>query len=516
MTLTVVAQNERTSFVHLVEEPSQGRASVFYCLPLADGTRQSYRRFVEYPITAPPWSPGERPFWVDLATRPLDDSIARNPFPHLEIDAFYGSRQPRDRLIFIVDRTVTIGRPVPSTMSWGRDRSGRAYPVGPEIVYRRVQHQPQIPQSLSTDSEFLAPTQVAVRTVGNSVRAPELVVEANRDRPPFSNIPPGRAAHALRRALRGQLDVVAVESPLNNGGVLVQLFLRWRHTHTPNPPDDFQDIVIAEVELSVDNPREPAAWCYEIGDRLGNRRFPVRFSYAAANVSVKVRVRLNLADSAMRGWSPNSAFRWDWLRQFPPDTPYVDLRFRRDGPDVVPRPTRGVSNATMRLVDGQNQYAGLRIEPLEDDTVSRLAVDLLVGFTPVVGDLVDIGEFVLALGTGRDRWGDEVSSSQLFLMGVGAVAPLVSSRSLRLAGEAADVARRATRRVERVWGSAADFVGHYRPAFLRRLRSARTIRELAELAIGSASASERRFLNRLSEHVGMTGVRDVELARRMQ
>ena len=57
--------------------------------------------------------------------------------------------------------------------------------------------------------------------------------------------------------------------------------------------------------------------------------------------------------------------------------------------------------------------------------LATTAVDVGVGAIPVVGDLIDIGEFFYALTTDRDRWGNEVSTSDKVLMGIGAVIGLI-------------------------------------------------------------------------------------------
>ena len=58
-------------------------------------------------------------------------------------------------------------------------------------------------------------------------------------------------------------------------------------------------------------------------------------------------------------------------------------------------------------------------------TVATTALDVGVGAIPIVGDLVDIGEFVWALATDRDRWGRKVSTSDKVLMGIGAIIGLI-------------------------------------------------------------------------------------------
>ncbi|MET0782179.1 MAG: hypothetical protein ABWZ16_11750 [Microbacterium sp.] len=57
--------------------------------------------------------------------------------------------------------------------------------------------------------------------------------------------------------------------------------------------------------------------------------------------------------------------------------------------------------------------------------MATTAADVAIGSIPVFGDLVDIGEFTIALMTDRDRWGQEVSTGDKVLMGIGAVIGLI-------------------------------------------------------------------------------------------
>lgn len=71
-----------------------------------------------------------------------------------------------------------------------------------------------------------------------------------------------------------------------------------------------------------------------------------------------------------------------------------------------------------------------RIYSLEE-TIAMAAFDIGVGFIPVVGDLVDIAELVYGVTTGRDRWGRPLSTTDLVLMGIGALLPFVTAPLLR-------------------------------------------------------------------------------------
>ena len=66
--------------------------------------------------------------------------------------------------------------------------------------------------------------------------------------------------------------------------------------------------------------------------------------------------------------------------------------------------------------------------------LTHIAVDVGVGMIPVVGDLVDIAEVMQAAVTGRDHWGDRVTTFELALMTLGAVLPFVGNRTVRTLG----------------------------------------------------------------------------------
>ena len=59
-------------------------------------------------------------------------------------------------------------------------------------------------------------------------------------------------------------------------------------------------------------------------------------------------------------------------------------------------------------------------------TAITILTDVGVGFIPIVGDLVDVSEFVYAAYTGKDKWGNPVATWEIALMGVGACVPFVS------------------------------------------------------------------------------------------
>ena len=66
------------------------------------------------------------------------------------------------------------------------------------------------------------------------------------------------------------------------------------------------------------------------------------------------------------------------------------------------------------------------------DALSQIAIDMVMGSIPVVGDVVELGEFIYALRTGKDKYDQKVDGAQLALMGVGAL-PFVSKGMLKAA-----------------------------------------------------------------------------------
>jgi hypothetical protein len=80
-------------------------------------------------------------------------------------------------------------------------------------------------------------------------------------------------------------------------------------------------------------------------------------------------------------------------------------------------------------------------EPSMEETIALAAFDTGVGMIPYVGDFVDIAELFYGVFSGKDRWGRKVTTSDLILMGAGALLPFVSSSVLRAPKNLAKVFR---------------------------------------------------------------------------
>lgn len=80
--------------------------------------------------------------------------------------------------------------------------------------------------------------------------------------------------------------------------------------------------------------------------------------------------------------------------------------------------------------------AGTQTQRLGYTSWFTTVVDLIVGQIPLVGDVVDIADFISALGSGRDKWGQPVSRFGFILMGFGALMPFVSGSLAKGMGQA--------------------------------------------------------------------------------
>jgi hypothetical protein len=94
-----------------------------------------------------------------------------------------------------------------------------------------------------------------------------------------------------------------------------------------------------------------------------------------------------------------------------------------------------------------------RVQPISE-LLAQAAVDVGISAIPVVGDIADIAEFAYGIATGKDKWGNELSTSDLILMGIGALLPFVGAGAFKAAkalaktfGDKADSAARALKAI---------------------------------------------------------------------
>lgn len=76
---------------------------------------------------------------------------------------------------------------------------------------------------------------------------------------------------------------------------------------------------------------------------------------------------------------------------------------------------------------GRFGFADVMPQNVETSRIStqRMAADIALGSIPIIGDAMDIGEFLNALLRGHDRWGRPVGTWELAAMGLGSVIGLI-------------------------------------------------------------------------------------------
>jgi hypothetical protein len=102
-------------------------------------------------------------------------------------------------------------------------------------------------------------------------------------------------------------------------------------------------------------------------------------------------------------------------------------------PLLVPQPgqpiTRDILSSGRTRPPDEHEYVESTVE-----LIGLSAIDVGWGFVPVLGDLMDIAEFLYAAVSRRDRWGRKVANWEIALMGAGALLPFVGGPLLRRLG----------------------------------------------------------------------------------
>lgn len=75
--------------------------------------------------------------------------------------------------------------------------------------------------------------------------------------------------------------------------------------------------------------------------------------------------------------------------------------------------------------EGWRQIKIDRGQPLSE-TIATSGFDMSLGFIPIVGDITDIAEFIYGIKSGKDKWGQPLSTGTLFIMGIAALLPFVT------------------------------------------------------------------------------------------
>jgi hypothetical protein len=109
----------------------------------------------------------------------------------------------------------------------------------------------------------------------------------------------------------------------------------------------------------------------------------------------------------------------------PPVLVYWDI-YEVSGVNRVP-----VQGSPITPRSGWRSVTSVKWTPSPSVTVAQAAFDTAIGFVPVVGDLVDLAEFIYALGSGVDRWGRRQSTGDLVLLGICALLPLAGVGLMR-------------------------------------------------------------------------------------
>lgn len=151
--------------------------------------------------------------------------------------------------------------------------------------------------------------------------------------------------------------------------------------------------------------------------------------------------------------------------------------------------------------------------------------DMAIGTVPVLGDLVDIGEFIYGVATGQDRWGRPLTRQDIAVLGMGAVIGLVpglSGATVRQALNVTDDVARALSKADRDFIRACDTAikrGQALPAadtarlreILGPLEGAEHVAEVTErgsVAGRAAVSGERGSLGAAAEQTYITRLKE--------
>jgi hypothetical protein len=108
-----------------------------------------------------------------------------------------------------------------------------------------------------------------------------------------------------------------------------------------------------------------------------------------------------------------------------------------DDPDLVPYQGSPIDPGHFRSIGRNLVFDEVQRTTTFEMDMALAATDACIGMIPVAGDIIDIGEFIYASITGKDRWGRDVTSLDLLLMGIGALLPFVGGGLLRGGGDVA-------------------------------------------------------------------------------
>jgi hypothetical protein len=136
-----------------------------------------------------------------------------------------------------------------------------------------------------------------------------------------------------------------------------------------------------------------------------------------------------------------------------------------------------------------------------------MALDLGVGFVPIVGDAVDAWELINSFATGNDRWGRPVTNFDRLLMAGGTLLPFVSSSFVKGLG------RKAANLVPSLLGGSVNSLEHAAeiPEGLL-LRDARRVAEQARSFKHLPTETQELVVKWLARHAEQAGVDLAQIA----
>lgn len=292
-----------------------------------------------------------------------------------------------------------------------------------------------------------------------------------------------------------RLNLFALEGPT---GVTMQFITEATSVDSRGLAEPVTETLIATLTLTSFQPQYRGAYYYRVeADRRSTSRMRVSV-LLSRNIRAQLSVNGSGRDLLAVGGRVGLA---TWLRGFFAD--FVDLRMRQVARvSHVPRPDRHRRIEADSVSDLATPEF-LEVRTLRDPRREALidGLSLGIGFLPVVGDLLDLGELVHALVTGEDLQGRAVTDADLVLMGL-AVLPSVPSavRHLNAQIDAAGSALRAG-------GITSDRIGQLVESIRPRLAAA--------LRAGSGDAAVRALRDeaRVRAVVDHGRLRDPELLR---
>ena len=381
--------------------------------------------------------------------------------------------RPFEKLILHVDRDIEIifsqpFRGVPSSrelvyvLEFNASLSRFFYlpPNSLSVEVKRYQLQSQVPQSSQDTFNISARPRIWRTFVGQPIDDPAIV---------------GRC----------QSEAIVLKSETATG-ITLSFFAIIAVSRGHETGSEGRMTLLAELSLGHWHMQYPGAYFYKVSDQSGQQRMRVDILTSPRNVYAALRVNtIGLDVSALLG--SDALFGALSLSTF---WNLFDLRFNREVSRLqVPRQGQSLPTSieTYSLDHEQGQRT-LTIESLSDPDREEL-IDWLtfaVGFVPVVGDLLDIGEFIKALVAGQDLQGRAVEDWELTVMALALLPGLPGS--LRRFSDRIDAASETLRARGITRDNVVEALDQYSPRLASALRAGSFGEALRRLA-STASAN---------------------------